>query len=183
MCCDPCASCPRRCRPRRCRGSRSAACSPPTRVLPSSWTSAATSWSDTSKTFCATHSVRTAWSCCRGSAACPRCATMRKSPNVRCAGGWDPCRGCAVGWLTHVGWMRCTPCRPHPTDRGVIHLSKVLDFVHTGDIVLFRCRNMLSGLQRRVTRSEFDHVGVVVSHRGVCAVPGQPRASALVRPC
>lgn len=52
-------------------------------------------------------------------------------------------------------------------DRGVIHLSKVLEFVRTGDLVLFRCRNMLSGLQRKVTRSEFDHVGVVVSHRDV----------------
>lgn len=82
------------------------------------------------------------------------------------------------------------PPSPLHSDRGVIHLSKVLDFVRTGDIVLFRCRNMLSGLQRRVTRSEFDHVGVVVSHRGVrppcrracsCTLPGSRGTPAVRR--
>ncbi|CAN0519703.1 unnamed protein product, partial [Scytosiphon promiscuus] len=30
-----------------------------------------------------------------------------------------------------------------------------------GDVVLFRCRGLLSRLQRWVLRSEWDHVGVV----------------------
>ncbi|CAN0555341.1 unnamed protein product, partial [Ectocarpus sp. 12 AP-2014] len=38
---------------------------------------------------------------------------------------------------------------------------------HGGDVVLFRCRGMLSRLQRWVLRTQWDHVGVV----GICGGP------------
>jgi len=46
--------------------------------------------------------------------------------------------------------------------RNIIHLSKVRTEAKWGDVILFKCANTLSHLQRTVTRSEFDHVGIVV---------------------
>jgi hypothetical protein len=46
--------------------------------------------------------------------------------------------------------------------RNIIHLSKVKTEAKWGDVILFKCANTLSHLQRTVTRSEFDHVGIVV---------------------
>jgi hypothetical protein len=46
--------------------------------------------------------------------------------------------------------------------RNTIHISKLRTEAKWGDIVLFKCANTLSHLQRRVTRSEWDHVGIVV---------------------
>lgn len=46
--------------------------------------------------------------------------------------------------------------------RNIIHLSKVKSEAKWGDIILFKCANTMSHLQRTVTRSEFDHVGIVV---------------------
>lgn len=43
-----------------------------------------------------------------------------------------------------------------------MHLSKIGDVAGVGDVVLFKCNTTLSQLQRKVTRSEWDHVGVVV---------------------
>lgn len=46
--------------------------------------------------------------------------------------------------------------------RNTIHISKLRSEAKWGDIILFKCANTLSHLQRRVTRSEWDHVGIVV---------------------
>ena len=47
--------------------------------------------------------------------------------------------------------------------RNIIHLSKLKTEAKAGDIILFKCANTLSHLQRAVTRSEFDHVGIVIN--------------------
>ncbi|CAM9647895.1 unnamed protein product, partial [Ascophyllum nodosum] len=47
--------------------------------------------------------------------------------------------------------------------RKVERISTLERTVGGGDIFLFRCRGLLSALQRWVSRSEWDHVGVVVS--------------------
>mmetsp|Transcript_7811 Transcript_7811/g.11636 ORF Transcript_7811/g.11636 Transcript_7811/m.11636 type:complete len:818 (+) Transcript_7811:180-2633(+) len=46
--------------------------------------------------------------------------------------------------------------------RNTIHISKIRPEARVGDLILFKCANTLSHLQRRVTRSEWDHVGLVV---------------------
>jgi hypothetical protein len=46
--------------------------------------------------------------------------------------------------------------------RSVIHVSKVRQELRWGDVVLFKCSNAFSELQRTVTRAEWDHVGLVV---------------------
>jgi len=46
--------------------------------------------------------------------------------------------------------------------RPVIHISRMNETVEWGDLILFKCRNTLSGLQRKVTGAEFDHVGIIV---------------------
>lgn len=50
--------------------------------------------------------------------------------------------------------------------RNTIHISKLRSEAKWGDIILFKCANTLSHLQRRVTRSEWDHVGIVVRAQG-----------------
>jgi hypothetical protein len=54
--------------------------------------------------------------------------------------------------------------------RNIIHLSKLRTEAKYGDIILFKCANKISHLQRAVTRSEFDHVGIVVRSQ---KTPGQ----------
>ena len=46
--------------------------------------------------------------------------------------------------------------------RQMIHVSNIEDHASWGDVILFRCSNPVSGLQRLATGSEWDHVGVVV---------------------
>jgi hypothetical protein len=46
--------------------------------------------------------------------------------------------------------------------RNIVHLSKIKTIAKWGDVILFKCANTMSHLQRTVTRSEFDHVGIVV---------------------
>ena len=46
--------------------------------------------------------------------------------------------------------------------RPVLHITKLREHLEWGDIVLFRSNNSLSGLQRSVTRAEWDHVALVV---------------------
>lgn len=46
--------------------------------------------------------------------------------------------------------------------RNTMHITKIRTEAKWGDIILFKCANTLSHLQRRVTRSEWDHVGIVV---------------------
>lgn len=47
--------------------------------------------------------------------------------------------------------------------RNTIHLSKLKTDCRWGDLILFKCANSMSRLQRSVTGSEWDHVGIVVS--------------------
>ncbi|CAN0274170.1 unnamed protein product, partial [Ectocarpus sp. 13 AM-2016] len=47
--------------------------------------------------------------------------------------------------------------------RKVERVNALEQEAHGGDVVLFRCRGMLSRLQRWVLRTQWDHVGVVVS--------------------
>ncbi|KDO26805.1 hypothetical protein SPRG_08095 [Saprolegnia parasitica CBS 223.65] len=46
--------------------------------------------------------------------------------------------------------------------RDVVHLRILHRFVSVGDLVLFRSKNPMSGVQRSVTGAEWDHVGIVV---------------------
>ena len=46
--------------------------------------------------------------------------------------------------------------------RPVMHISKLKEHLSWGDLVLFRSKNTLSGLQRTVTTAEWDHVALVV---------------------
>ena len=43
-----------------------------------------------------------------------------------------------------------------------VHISKIEALVKTGDIVLFKSKNSLSGLQRVATGTNWDHIGMVV---------------------
>ena len=47
-------------------------------------------------------------------------------------------------------------------DVNAIHISKLKDVVQSGDVLLFKMKNTMSGLQRVVTRSAWDHVAMVV---------------------
>lgn len=61
--------------------------------------------------------------------------------------------------------LAASVCASHPAraaGRDVVHLSVLQDLASYGDVLLFRCRNTLSSLQRTVTRSEWDHVALVV---------------------
>lgn len=53
--------------------------------------------------------------------------------------------------------------------RKVERVNALEQEAHGGDVVLFRCRGMLSRLQRWVLRTQWDHVGVVGS-RSCCAL-------------
>lgn len=44
----------------------------------------------------------------------------------------------------------------------VVHISRIRDFVRPGDVLLFKCDNFPSALQRTLTSCEYDHVGIVV---------------------
>ena len=44
----------------------------------------------------------------------------------------------------------------------VLPISRLLDYVLPGDVILFSCDNLPSRLQRGVTSCSFDHVGIVV---------------------
>lgn len=43
-----------------------------------------------------------------------------------------------------------------------MHLCTLTKSVDSGDIILFRCAHIYAGLQRAVTRGEWDHVALVV---------------------
>eukprot|EP00940_MAST-03C_sp_MAST-3C-sp2_P003071 g3071.t1 len=47
------------------------------------------------------------------------------------------------------------------TERSVVHASEVHKFACPGDVLLFRTKSTLSGIQRMVTVSEWDHVGMI----------------------
>ena len=47
-------------------------------------------------------------------------------------------------------------------------------YLHAGDIILFQSKNPLSGLQRHLTGSEWDHIGMVVPY------PTHPQTLALL---
>lgn len=53
------------------------------------------------------------------------------------------------------------PLRPG-RKRRVVHVSLLPTTLRWGDIVLFRCAHVYAGLQRAVTRAEWDHVALVV---------------------
>lgn len=53
------------------------------------------------------------------------------------------------------------PLRPG-RKRRVVHMSTLPTTLRWGDIVLFRCAHIYAGLQRAVTRAEWDHVALVV---------------------
>lgn len=57
-----------------------------------------------------------------------------------------------------TGELKCNTGR-----RPLIHISKLQGTVRWGDIILFRCVNNISSLQRKITGSNWDHVGLVVS--------------------
>ena len=63
--------------------------------------------------------------------------------------------------LSWLGVLSTT--RHEVVDSPVVHLSKVGDFCRPGDVILFSCKGVLQGLQRTVTRSSWDHVGIVVN--------------------
>jgi hypothetical protein len=45
----------------------------------------------------------------------------------------------------------------------VVHMDVLPTTLQWGDIILFRCAHVYAGLQRVVTRAEWDHVALVVS--------------------
>ena len=47
--------------------------------------------------------------------------------------------------------------------RATLHITKLQGMIRWGDIILFKCVNSLSSLQRKITGSNWDHVGIVVS--------------------
>ena len=53
--------------------------------------------------------------------------------------------------------------------RNTIHLSKLKTDCRWGDLILFKCANSMSRLQRSVTGSEWDHVGIVVRSHSFCS--------------
>lgn len=53
--------------------------------------------------------------------------------------------------------------------RKVERVSNLDQVARAGDVFLFRCKGLLSRLQRWVSRSEWDHVGMV---RAVCGLMG-----------
>ena len=67
--------------------------------------------------------------------------------------------GCIV--LRFLGLMNSS-MEEEDVYRPTIHISKLQGTVRWGDIILFRCVNSLSNLQRTITGSNWDHVGVVV---------------------
>ena len=52
--------------------------------------------------------------------------------------------------------------RNNDMDRNVIHVSRLTQYVDVGDLILFKCSDVKSGLTRMAIKSEWDHVGVVV---------------------
>uniref|UniRef100_A0A7S0XGP2 PX domain-containing protein n=1 Tax=Chromulina nebulosa TaxID=96789 RepID=A0A7S0XGP2_9STRA len=47
--------------------------------------------------------------------------------------------------------------------RPSLHISLISQELDTGDLVLFKCQNKMSKLQRNITGAEWDHVGVIVN--------------------
>ena len=64
--------------------------------------------------------------------------------------------------LRFLGLMNNGVSEDEDVYRPTIHISKLQGTVRWGDIILFRCVNSLSNLQRTITGSNWDHVGVVV---------------------
>jgi hypothetical protein len=48
------------------------------------------------------------------------------------------------------------------TERMIVHISQLREYVSPGDIVLFKCSDRWSGLTRLMLRDRFDHIGVIV---------------------
>ncbi|CAN0043706.1 unnamed protein product, partial [Ectocarpus sp. 4 AP-2014] len=61
------------------------------------------------------------------------------------------------------GEQRAAAGQEEEVVRKVERVDALEQEAHGGDVVLFRCRGMLSRLQRWVLRTQWDHVGVVVS--------------------
>uniref|UniRef100_A0A7S2WHQ2 PX domain-containing protein n=1 Tax=Rhizochromulina marina TaxID=1034831 RepID=A0A7S2WHQ2_9STRA len=76
--------------------------------------------------------------------------------------------------LLSLSRVSAKPSTPPPADsvdggrvassqpRPIIHITRLRDAAGPGDLVLFRCNNSLSTLQRAATGAEWDHVGLVV---------------------
>jgi hypothetical protein len=64
--------------------------------------------------------------------------------------------------LAFLGFMSEHAAQSSAVNNKVIHISKVRDFVQTGDVILFQSRNSLSGFQRAITFSDWDHAAVVI---------------------
>jgi len=70
-----------------------------------------------------------------------------------------------VPYLSFTGLLSNTRDEKEAEGRHVIHVSRLEEFVNVGDVILFKSSNMMSGLQRVATRSEWDHCGIVVKLR------------------
>ena len=70
-----------------------------------------------------------------------------------------------VPYLSFTGLLSNTRDEKEAEGRHVIHVSRLHEFVKVGDVVLFKSANLMSGLQRVATRSEWDHCGIVVKLR------------------
>ena len=42
----------------------------------------------------------------------------------------------------------------------MIRIERMNDIADSGDILLFKCDNIMSGLQRTFTNSEYDHIAM-----------------------
>jgi hypothetical protein len=51
-------------------------------------------------------------------------------------------------------------------DTSVVHVSQISEMVSVGDVILFKCGHMNGKLQRGLTGSKWDHVGIVVRSAG-----------------
>jgi hypothetical protein len=83
---------------------------------------------------------------------------------------------CSILVLSFLGMINTARFDSVDLSRGIsrntIHISKLRSEAKWGDVILFKCANTLSHLQRRVTRSEWDHVGIVVRAQQSSAADG-----------
>ncbi len=52
------------------------------------------------------------------------------------------------------------------SERTVLHVSQLREYVRAGDIVLFKCSDRWSAITRVALGSQFDHIGIVVDTKG-----------------
>jgi hypothetical protein len=86
---------------------------------------------------------------------------MNNNKGVDDSSAADDSSNTITTFVSSTGEVVCNTNR-----RPLIHISKLQGTVRWGDVILFRCVNSISSLQRKITGSNWDHVGLVVSKGG-----------------